>query len=74
MKKRETQKAEASYVSGGAGIYSPDMVLKPAAAGMPKNMLGMQILKPCLQLPESKTLESSPQFVIYPGLQVISDA
>ena len=50
------------------------MVLKPAAAGMPKNMLGMQILKPCLQLPESKTLESSPQFVIYPALQVISDA
>ena len=55
-------------------MYSPDMVLKPAAAGTPKNMLGMQILKPCLQLPESKTLESSPQFVIYPGLQVISDA
>ena len=72
--KRETEKAEASYVSGGAGIYSPDMVLKPAAAGTPKNMLGMQILKPCLQLPESKTLESSSQIVIYPGLQVISDA
>ena len=50
------------------------MVLKPPAAGTPNNMLGMKILKPCLQRPESKTLEWSPQFMIYPALHVISDA
>ena len=55
-------------------MYSPGMVLKPPAAGTPKNTSGMQMLKPCLQHPESKTLEWSPQFVIYPALQVISDA
>lgn len=73
MNKTEAERQKFHMSLWSWYIFS-GMVLKPTATGTPKNMLGMQILNSHLQLPESKTLECSPQFVIYPTLQVISDA